>query len=124
MGDDSTSATNVNLLTDGGGQDRVDQSRSGLGSLVHKSSVHFLQIVQNSLYEALIRRDVEFLGLGRPVALLIGQTEADEVSCDSVEFYNPIHDLSLPIVRAAVPRTAVRVFEIPLVHQTSKVPGV
>jgi hypothetical protein len=41
------------------------------------------------------------------------------VACDAVEFYNPVHDLSLPLVRAALDRAALRlpVFEVPLVYQ-------
>jgi hypothetical protein len=111
------------FLTDGGGQDRVEQSRSALASLVQGGSVHFLNHPECTLYAALIRRDVAFFrALANQVALLIDGTEAVDVYCDSVEFYNPVHDICLPVVRAALPPTGARVFEVPLVHQTSMTP--
>ena len=43
-----------------------------------------------------------------------------QVLCDAVEFYNPLHDMSLPIVAAALNGGAdAAVFEVPLVYQKS-----
>ena len=44
--------------------------------------------------------------------------QPEQMICDAVEFYNPVHDLSLPIVRAALgERSGVPVFEAPLIYQ-------
>ncbi len=45
--------------------------------------------------------------------------QAEQVFCDAVEFYNPVHDLSLPLVLHALPgKCGVSVFELPIVYQS------
>ena len=39
------------------------------------------------------------------------------VYCDAVEFYNPVHDIALPVVRAALAGNNIPVLEIPLIYQ-------
>jgi len=108
------------FLTDGGGEDRMSQSRRGLAPLVDAGLVHFLAHPEAAFYAALLRCDVPYLrSVADQVAAIAGSADPDEIYCDSVEFYNPVHDLSLPIVRAAFPATGARVFEVPLMHQTS-----
>jgi hypothetical protein len=43
--------------------------------------------------------------------------QAEQVFCDAVEFYNPVHDLTLPLVRGAVEGSTVRVVEVPVIYQ-------
>jgi hypothetical protein len=109
----------VVFLTDGGGEDRVAQSRSGLSSYLQQESLHFLNHSEASFYDALLAHDVEFLlSVAEQVKVILLQTNARTVYCDSVEFYNPVHDLALPIVRAALGgRDDIPVFEVPLIHQ-------
>ena len=107
-------------LTDGGGEARVEQTRRGLASIGLLERAHFLGYPEGRFYAALLDRDTAFFAevAGRLRGVLETLAPA-RVLCDAVELYNPVHDLSLPIVRAALrgaPATAV--FEVPLVHQT------
>jgi len=106
-------------LTDGGGERRVAQTRRGLAGIGLEDRARFLGYTERSFYAALLERDAGFY---REVAARVHDVLADlepaRVLCDAVEFYNPVHDMSLPIVRAALhdaPATAV--YEVPLVQQ-------
>jgi len=39
------------------------------------------------------------------------------VYCDAVEFYNPVHDMALPVVRAAIAGRDIAILEVPLIYQ-------
>ncbi len=111
------------FLTDGGSQSRVDQSRRGLASIGAEADATFLDAREDDLYRALLARDVEvFAGLSRAVAELLSDADIDTVYCDSAEFYNPLHDVALPIVRKALAtRPRLPLFEVPLIHQREDV---
>jgi len=107
------------FLTDGGGEHRVAQTRRGLDSLGLLGRAFFLDYPERSFYAALLDRDVPFF---REVAARTRSAFRElapvEVLCDAVEYYNPVHDMAVPIVAAALadaPETAV--FEVPLIHQ-------
>ena len=107
-------------LTDGGGSGRIDETRQGLANLGLADNADFLAYTEASLYDALLDGN---LTLYREVADRVRQRidalDARQVFCDAVEFYNPLHDMSLPIVRAALGgRAATPIFEVPLVYQT------
>jgi hypothetical protein len=62
--------------------------------------------------------DAEFYcALAAEVGGIIQNLNGDEVFCDAVEFYNPVHDIALPLVRAALATNDVRIFETPLIYQ-------
>lgn len=110
------------FLTDGGGAERVEQTERGLERIDLRDRAQFLDYPEASFYEGLLEGDV---GLFREVARRIREKldgiRPEQVLCDAVEFYNPVHDLSLPIVLAALADTdAVAIFEVPLLYQ---VPG-
>jgi hypothetical protein len=102
------------FLTDGGGRRRVDETRRGLDGLGLLANATFLDHPEDEFYARLLSRDH---GYWRVVVRRLREALAttERVLCDAVEFYNPVHDLSLPLVRAAVPD--VPVFEVPLVYQ-------
>jgi hypothetical protein len=106
-------------LTDGGGERRVDETRRGLERIGLGGRARFLGHPERSFYDALLERDSGFFArVVAEVREVLDETRPSQVLCDAVEFYNPVHDLSLPIVRAALreaPDTAI--FEVPLVHQ-------
>jgi hypothetical protein len=107
------------FLTDGGGEDRVDQSRQGLSAYLQEDSLHFLNYTEQSLYDALIRCDVAFYrSLASEVRDLLMRLDAEEVFCDAVEFYNPVHDIALPVVLAALGGRDIPLYEVPLIHQS------
>jgi hypothetical protein len=106
-------------LTDGGGERRVEQTRRGLESINLLEQAHFFDYTENSFYKALLDRDSAFYEevAGR-LRALFQELRPSQVLCDAVEFYNPVHDMSLPIVQAALqgwPRAEI--FEVPLVYQ-------
>lgn len=107
-------------LTDGGGASRVAQTREGLARLGLLDRAHFLDFTEQSFYDALLDRDHAFFdAVASRLAEVIDEVGPQRVLCDAVEFYNPVHDLSLPIVRAAIGGRTIDVFEVPLVHQST-----
>jgi len=108
------------FLTDGGGERRVAETRAGLASIGAAGRARFLGHSEAALYDALLHRDVAFCrSLAGEIAAAIDALQPDSIHCDAVEFYNPVHDLTLPLVLAALALdTATRlVYEMPLIYQ-------
>ncbi len=107
-------------LTDGGGEQRVAQTREGLARIGLADQATFLNYAEQTFYDALLARDVRlFEDVAGRVREQCHAVQPRQVFCDAVEFYNPLHDLSLPIVSAALRETPEAVFEVPLVYQTA-----
>ncbi len=106
-------------LTDGGGEKRIEQTRQGLKSIDLLDQAQFLGYSEKSLYEALLDRDLTFYKkIVSDVRGILKATTSRQIFCDAIEFYNPVHDMSLPIVRAAVrDMSDTEIFEVPLVYQ-------
>lgn len=109
----------VIFLTDGGGAARVEQTKRGLDFILDLQRAHFLNHSEQSFYEAVLTNDLKFWrSVVDQVSDIIRRHQPSEIYCDAVEFYNPVHDMSLPVARAAAkdsPKTAL--FEIPLIYQ-------
>lgn len=114
-------------LTDGGGTDRVEETRLGLQSLDLLDQATFLDHAEREFYQALLDVDVAFFGrVADQVASVVTALRPSQVFCDAVEHYNPVHDLSLPIVIGALARAGAKdtpVFEIPLIRQVPSAVG-
>lgn len=112
------------FLTDGGGETRMEESRGVLRSLGLLEGARFLAWPEERLYRGLLDRDVAlFSSLVAEVRREIEERAPAQVICESVEFYNPLHDVTLPVVRASVRgRPDVAVVEFPLIAQTSETP--
>lgn len=110
------------FLTDGGGAKRVEQTERGLERISLRDRAQFLDYPEASFYDALLEGDVSlFREVARRIREMLDRVKPEQVLCDAVEFYNPVHDLSLPIVLAALADADdVAVFEVPLLYQ---VPG-
>lgn len=105
------------FLSDGGGPAREDETRAGLARIGLDDRARFLSHGEDDLYRALVERDLPFLReLGRQVRRELEAHGPSHVLCDAVELYNPVHDLTLPLVGFAT-RGALPAFEIPLVYQ-------
>ena len=109
------------ILTDGGGDPRPAETRRALDKVGLLDHVSFLDFREGDFYRALLERDLDYFRI--VIARLRTQLEElapEQVICDAVEFYNPVHDLSLPIVRAALGSAPeVQVFEAPLIYQVA-----
>jgi hypothetical protein len=107
------------FLTDGGGDERVADTRRALTALGLEGQARFLGWTEESLYRALLAHDASVLGeLVDQVRGEIERCAARQVLCESVELYNPLHDLTLPIVRAATRGlSGVEIYEFPLIAQ-------
>jgi len=105
------------IITDGGAEERIQQSRTGLESIGLEAT--YLKFAENDFYAALLRRDVTFFEVvSESLSLEIAALQPNQIFCDAVEFYNPVHDLTLPLVlRAATAAPRAEVFEVPLVYQ-------
>jgi LmbE family N-acetylglucosaminyl deacetylase len=114
----------VVFLTDGGGEERVQETRRGLSAYLEPSALHFLMRPEQSLYEALLRHDTAFYRqMSNEVGAIVARLGPTEIYCDAVEFYNPVHDITLPVVRAAMRGFGdPPVFEVPLVYQSTSGP--
>ncbi len=107
------------VVSDGGPPERMAQSRQGLAGIGLLDRAHYLSVPEDEFYRALLDRDHGFLsGVVDAVAAEIARVEPSQVFCDAVEFYNPVHDLTLPIVRSALGASAAAIYEIPLAYQT------
>ena len=106
------------IITDGGGQERIRQSRAGLESIGLQAT--YLMFAESDFYAALLRRDISFFEtVCDSLSLEIAAFQPDQIFCDAVEFYNPVHDITLPLVlRAAAAAQSAKIFEVPLVYQT------
>jgi len=106
------------VITDGGGEERIRQSRTGLESIGLKAT--YLMFAENDFYAALLRRDIScFETVSDSLSLETAASQPDQIFCDAVEFYNPVHDITLPLVlRASAAASRAEVFEVPLVYQT------
>jgi len=106
------------FLTDGGGPERVNESRRALASIGALDRAKFLGWREQTLYDALLALDLDVL------RRLAGEVRAEliavaprQVICESIELYNPLHDLTLPIVRAAASGLGIELIEFPLIAQ-------
>jgi hypothetical protein len=109
------------FLTDGGGEKRLEQTRQGLESIGLLHRAQFLNYTEKSFYDALLDSDLNFFkNVATLVADILKASNSSQILCDAVEFYNPVHDMSFPIVMAAIADSpGVKVFEVPLVYQQS-----
>ena len=108
-------------LTDGGGGTRVTESQKGLESIGLLDQATFLNFPEASFYNSLCARDHSFFKeVTDQVFNPADSFPPTQILCDAVEFYNPVHDLSLPIVRSALRKARdVEIFEVPLIYQKS-----
>ena len=110
------------FLTDGGGEERVAESRRALASLGLLHNARFLGWTEKRLYDALLEHDMTvFSELVDQVRSEIAACSAQQVLCESVELYNPLHDVTLPIVQAAARGlrsiAGFEIIEFPLIAQ-------
>jgi hypothetical protein len=106
------------VVTDGGSEERIRQSRSGLDSIGLDAT--YLNFAENDFYAALLRRDNSFFeNVADLLHSQIAIADPHQIFCDAIEFYNPVHDITLPLVlRAAEAAPESTLFEVPLVYQT------
>jgi hypothetical protein len=109
------------LLTDGGSEERLQQTREGLSSIGLLDRATFLNHSEQEFYDALLRRDDRFFaGIAEVVRAHVTRAGAKQIFCDAVEFYNPVHDIGLPIAHAArKDNYEASLFELPLIFQTN-----
>jgi hypothetical protein len=105
-------------LTDGGGPHRENQTREGLGRIGALERATFFSITEDAMYNALLERDSGFfVDLALRLRESLRSHAPRQIVCDAVEFYNPLHDITLPIVLRASEGLPAVVFEAPLVFQ-------
>ncbi len=106
------------VVTDGGGRQRVQESEEGLRRIGLLDRTRYLDFPEARFYDALLDRNADFFReVAAALRTALGPVEATAVLCDAVEFYNPLHDITLPIVRVALRGHAATVYEIPLVYE-------
>jgi len=107
------------VITDGGQPERVADSRRVFERLDLSDRVCFLDVPEVDLYRALLERDSRtLLGLVDDIRAVVDRVKPREILCESVEFYNPLHDLTLPLAAAAARhRPDVEMLEFPLIAE-------
>ncbi len=107
-----------NQLTDGGAEERVNQTKKGLISIGLLDQATFLNHSERSFYEALLDCDTDFYQtVSKQITYWIAEHNPSQVFCDAVEFYNPVHDIALPLVISAVKQKEIEILEVPLIYQ-------
>lgn len=105
------------FLTDGGGEERVKQTKRGLHQIGLLDRAVFVNHPEESFYEGLLQKNLRFFEeIKSLLGSLIRSSRPDQILCDAVEFYNPVHDMALPLVMGAV-GIGGPIFEVPLVYQ-------
>jgi hypothetical protein len=108
------------VITDGGDRKRVLESQEGLRRLGLLERARYLDFPESSFYQALLDRDAGRLeAAARAVREAVLPLAPTQVLCDAVEFYNPLHDITLPLVRVAFRGCEIEVFEIPLIYEVA-----
>lgn len=110
------------FLTDGGGPDRVEQTRQGLARVGREDRATFLNHREVDFYEGVLRRDDGyFAGVAAEVRSILDEERPSTVFADSIEFYNPVHDLAVPILHRSLREVPdCQLFEVPLVAQVNR----
>lgn len=115
----------VAFLTDGGGGERLAQTGRGLDAAGVSGRVTHLGGTEESFYRAVLGRDAAFFGaVAEELAAVIKRLRPDRILCDAVEFYNPVHDIALPVTLLAARRAGSKadILAVPLVYQASGSP--
>jgi hypothetical protein len=106
------------FLTDGGSEERVEESRRALAALGLLDRARFLAWTEESLYQALLAQDkAVFAELVAQVRSEVQAYAPRQIFCESIELYNPLHDITLPIVRATEGIDGIEIVEFPLIAQ-------
>lgn len=107
------------FLTDGGGEARIGESQRALAAIGAQDRAKFLRWREQTLYDALLERDAAVLHrLAAAVRAELIAFAPRQVFCESIELYNPLHDITLPIVRAAAAGLpGIELVEFPLIAQ-------
>jgi hypothetical protein len=110
------------FLTDGGEEARIAETRRVLARFGRLENARFLALPESTLYAALVSGDYRaLLTLAAEIGEEISRCGAEQVLCESMELYNPLHDLTLPLVAAALKTLPeVELVEFPLIAQTSE----
>jgi hypothetical protein len=112
------------FLTDGGGPERLDQTREGLAAIGLLERATFLGFDENDFYAELLGGETSlFRQVAAAVRPAIAAAEPACLFADAVEFYNPVHDLTLPIALAALDGRPARCFEVPLIYESADEAG-
>ncbi len=109
----------VVVITDGGGAERIEQSKAGLARAGILDRVTYLNFSEASFYDALLDAESDlFLRVAEKLRSEIQRIQPDQLFCDAIEFYNPVHDVTRPILLNALAGDHKRsLYEIPLVYQ-------
>jgi hypothetical protein len=107
------------FLTDGGGEERVEESKRALALAGVLDRAKFLGWREQALYDALLATDLDVLRqIVEEVRAELIALAPRQVICESIELYNPLHDITLPIVRAAAAGLdGIEIIEFPLIAQ-------
>lgn len=106
------------FLTDGGGQHRVNETRNSLRELGLESKAIFLPNTEKEFYDGLLHLDtLYFAKVAANLRAILNEQKPEQILCDAVEFYNPVHDMALPLLVAAEDAGLGGIFEIPLLYQ-------
>ncbi len=104
--------------TDGGGKERIAQTTAGLKEIDIQTGIRWHDMLEETAYAALLSGETSpFEEVVSSIREVVAESKITEIFCDAVEFYNPVHDMTLPLVLAAVEGHDIRVFEVPIIHQ-------
>jgi hypothetical protein len=106
------------VITQGDGPTQEGYSRTALGRIDRLGRTTYLGYHEADFYQALLDGDTGYFD--RVVADIrdeVDRVRPDQVFCDAIEFYNPVHDITLVLVEAALDGAEAAVYGVPLVYQ-------
>ncbi len=108
------------IVSDGGPPERTAQSRRGFASIGLLDRVRYMGYPEKAFYQALLDGDAAFFQqIVGDLRTAFEELRPTEIVCDALEFYNPVHDITLPLVLAALGDGNAAVYELPLVYEMS-----
>lgn len=106
------------FLTDGGGEKRIGETCRALESIGLGANATFLPHTEQSFYDALLHVNTGFFyDVAGEIRKILRSERPEQILCDAVEYYNPVHDMTLPIVINADDASWDGIFEVPLIYQ-------
>ena len=111
-----TQPCRVIYMTDGGGEHRVNETKRVLSQIGLGENAVFLNRSEDSFYNGILNLDCDYFeALSETIKNLLKNLARPYIFCDAVEFYNPVHDMTLPIATSLGRLSTI--FEVPLVYE-------
>ena len=107
-------------LTQSYGEERLNETVAGLQRIGLENGYNILPNQESTYYERFLKADGDyFVAVAEDITQSLSDWQPDIVLCDAVEYFNPAHDITLPLVMLArkLGKLDFPIFEVPILYQ-------